>query len=293
MLVDIPPRLDGTVSRNGVGIHYQVFGEGAETILLLPTWTIIHSDFWRLQVPYFSRRYTVVAFDARGNGASDRPVDPQAYADAEGAEDAAAVLDAVGVRRAAIISVSAGANWAALLAANHSDRVAGAVFIGSSLPVAPNSPARTAAIATFDESRTSHEGWGKWNRHYWHQDWWGFLEFFMHRCFTEPDSESYVRHFVEMGLQTTPEIVAATIDAPSLDMDEARRVASAIACPVLVIHGDSDAIAPLENGIELARLTRAGLHVLPGAGHEPELRQADHTNQLIELFLERTWPTRV
>jgi pimeloyl-ACP methyl ester carboxylesterase len=91
-----------------------------------------------------------------------------------------------------------------------------------------------------------------------------------------------------MGLETTPEIVLATVDAPGLDATAARDIASAIACPVLVIHGDADAIAPLAKGAELARLTHGDLHVLPGAGHEPELREADQTNQLIDDFLAAT-----
>ena len=108
------------------------------------------------------------------------------------------------------------------------------------------------------------------------------------QCFTEPDSETCIRHFVEIGLKTTHGIVTATIAALGLDAVAARNVASAIGCPVLVIHGDADAIAPLEKGVELARLTHGDLHVLPGAGHEPELREAEQTNQLIDDFLNST-----
>jgi pimeloyl-ACP methyl ester carboxylesterase len=288
MLVDIPARVEGSVMRDGLRIAYQVFGDGPQAILLLPTWSIVHSDHWRLQVPHLARRYTVVAFDGRGNGTSDRPSDPALYAEAAFADDAVAVLDAAGVERAAILSVSQGSSWGAILAATRPARVAAAVFIGPSLPLAPNSPERVAAAATFDEPRDRYEGWGKWNRHYWAQDWRGFLEFFMAQCFTEPDSESHIRHFVNMGLETTPEIVTATIDAPGLDAAAARTISSAIACPVLVIHGDADAIAPLAKGAELARLTHGDLHVLPGAGHEPELREADQTNKLIDDFLAAT-----
>lgn len=290
MLVDIPARLEGSVVRDGLRIGYQVFGDGPRAVLLLPTWSIVHTDFWRLQVPHLAPRYTVVSFDGRGNGASDRPGDPALYAEEAFAEDAVAVLDAVGIDRAAIMSVSQGSAWGSILAATRPDRVTSAVFVGPSLPLVPNSPERLAAAATFNDRLDRHDGWAKWNRHYWAQDWRGFLEFFFARCFTEPDSADYIRHFVDMGLETTPEVVLATVDAPGLDAAAAREVVSAIRRPVLVIHGDADAIAPLAKGAELARLARGDLIVLPGAGHEPQLREADVTNEHIDEFLAETHP---
>ena len=47
---------DGTghVEHGGVRIGYEVFGDGGPTLLLLPTWTIVHSRFWKMQVPYLA-----------------------------------------------------------------------------------------------------------------------------------------------------------------------------------------------------------------------------------------------
>ena len=42
-------------------------------MLLLPTWSIVHSRFWKAQIPYLARHCRVVTFDGRGNGRSDRP----------------------------------------------------------------------------------------------------------------------------------------------------------------------------------------------------------------------------
>ncbi len=47
--------------------------QGEQTLLLLPPWAIVHSRFWKLQVPYLARHFRVITFDPRGNGASDRP----------------------------------------------------------------------------------------------------------------------------------------------------------------------------------------------------------------------------
>jgi pimeloyl-ACP methyl ester carboxylesterase len=290
MLVGIHPQREGTIERDGVRIAFQVFGGGPRSLLLLPTWPIVHSDFWRAQVPHLMSRYRLVTFDGRGNGASDRPDEVASYTGGVMVADALGVLDAVHVDRAAVLSVSLGAPWAALLAANQPDRVAASAFIAPYLPLGPQTEERAAAEASFDTPLPRYTGWQKWNRHYWHEDWPGFLEFFFSQCFTEPDSRSYIDHFIGMGLQTTPAVIALTEDTVDLDEAIAHDLARAIRCPSLVIHGDEDAIAPVSWGIELASIVGAELHVMPGAGHEPELREANETNRLLDDFLARVWP---
>ena len=41
----LEPVKTGRVELRGVGIAYETFGEGEETIVLLPPWSIIHSRF--------------------------------------------------------------------------------------------------------------------------------------------------------------------------------------------------------------------------------------------------------
>lgn len=163
-------------------------------------------------------------------------------------------------------------------------------FIAPYLPLGPQTSERVAAQATFDTPLAAYPGWKKWNRHYWREDWVGFLDFFFSQCFTEPDSRPFIDHFISMGLQTTPDVVAIGEESDDLDEEVASRVAKAVRCPSLVIHGDEDAIAPVAWGTRLAKLTGAELHVLPGAGHEPQIREADETNRLLDDFLGRSWP---
>ncbi|HEV2461087.1 MAG TPA: alpha/beta hydrolase, partial [Ktedonobacterales bacterium] len=131
------PDTEGYVERDGARIFYEVFGTGEPTILLLPTWSIIHSRFWKAQVPYLARHCRVITFDGRGNGRSSRPTDPAAYSNEEIVGDALAVTDATGTQQAVLVSLSMGAQWALTLAAEHPERVAGSVFIGPSLPLPP------------------------------------------------------------------------------------------------------------------------------------------------------------
>src|SRR5882762_5394613 len=116
------PDSEGYVERDGVRVHYEVFGSGEPTVLLLPTWSIIHSRAWKMQVPYLARHCRVLTFDGRGNGRSDRPEEPEAYAETEFAADALGVLDANETERAFVVGFSMGAQRALLLAAEHPER---------------------------------------------------------------------------------------------------------------------------------------------------------------------------
>src|SRR5215207_8529505 len=74
------PDSEGFVERDGVRVHYEVYGRGETTVFFLPTWSIIHSRHWKMQIPYFARHFRVLTFDGRGNGKSDRPEVVAAYA---------------------------------------------------------------------------------------------------------------------------------------------------------------------------------------------------------------------
>src|SRR5829696_7428155 len=117
----LQPDVSGYVEREGVKVHYEVYGSGEPTVLLLPTWSIIHSRHWKMQIPYLARHCRVLTFDGRGNGRSDRP--ESGYDEREFAADALAVMDATGTARAVLVSLSLGAQRALLLAAEQPERV--------------------------------------------------------------------------------------------------------------------------------------------------------------------------
>lgn len=49
------PDEEGYVERDGVRGFWERYGDGEQTILFLPTWSIVHSRIWKAQLPYFSR----------------------------------------------------------------------------------------------------------------------------------------------------------------------------------------------------------------------------------------------
>ena len=223
----------------------------------------------------------MLTFDPRGNGRSDRPSDPSAYAEAEYAADALAVLDATATEQAAIVGHSRGAERGLLLAADHPGRVTAAVFIGPALPLSDG-----AAPSTFERESVSDEGWARFNAHSWRRDYPGFLEFFFANVFNEPHSTKQTEDFLGWALGLDPEtLIASQLGARIPDRAALLELCGRVRCPILVIHGEADAIIPVETGKAFAAATGAQLEVLPGSGHGPAGRIPVKVNHLIEDFI--------
>ena len=284
------PDASGYVERDGVRTYYEVYGSGPRTVLMLPTWSLVHSRHWKMQIPYLARHCRVVAFDGRGNGKSDRPQSAVSYDEREFAADALAVLDATETESAVIVGFSLGAQRGLLLAAEHPERVDGAVFIGPSFPGGGDVLPERIVFANFDEEYETAEGWAKYNKHHWLRDYRDFVEFFMAQMFNEPHSTKPIEDAVGWGLETDGETLVATHEGRGLEPDEARELCSRVRCPVLVIHGTRDAIASYTRGAALAEQTGGDLVLLEGSGHAPHIRDPVKVNLLLRDFLAPARP---
>ena len=142
MRAKLPDR-DGFVERDGVKIHYEVYGQGPQTMVFLPPWSIVHSRVYKAQLPYFSERFRCIAFDARGNGKSDSPADVAAYSLDHNVADALAVMDATEAGSAILVGLSYGGMIACVLAAHHPERVKAAILAGTAASIGPNRPHMT------------------------------------------------------------------------------------------------------------------------------------------------------
>jgi pimeloyl-ACP methyl ester carboxylesterase len=264
------PDETGVVERDGVRIAWERFGSGERTVLLMPTWEIVDSRFWKGQVPDLARTHTVVTFDPRGNGRSDRPPGVAAYDRAAITLDAVAVLDATGRERATVVSWC-GSGEELLLAAHHPERVDGLVLIAPECELTPG-----AAGDVYDLI----------------PDWPAFLAAFHGRIFTEPHSTKQLEDAIGWGLQTDAETILRGLDAVWLDdAATARDLLARIRCPVFVVQGSQDAIVGPARGVAVAALIPgAALAEFEGSGHAPHLRDPVRFNLMLREFLERGAP---
>jgi pimeloyl-ACP methyl ester carboxylesterase len=282
------PDESGYVEREGVRLHYEVYGSGSPTIVLLPTWSIIHSRQWKMQIPYLARHYRVLTFDGRGSGRSDKPTGAEAYADKEFVADAVAVLDATTTDQAVLVGFSHSGATAIQLAAAHPERALGALVIGPALPLGQPLPERVRY--SFDDVLDTDEGWAKYNRHYWQRDYAGFVEFFMTEMFPEPHSTKQIEDAVGWGLENDADTLTLTVGNPR-DPAEAQEICRRVRCPVLVIHGVEDRQVSYTRGVAIAEATGGALVLLEGSGHAPHLRDPVKVNLLLRDFIEPPKPS--
>jgi pimeloyl-ACP methyl ester carboxylesterase len=159
------------------------------------------------------------------------------------------------------------------------------VTIAPAVPLAPLDRARD--IHAFDRPVEATDGWAKYNRFYWERDFPGFLEFFFGRMFTEAHSTKQIEDCVGWGL----EIDAVTLADAHHGLDACRLETTRAMCarvhrPVLVVHGDEDAIRPHAAGAALAELTRGALVTVKGGGHALHCREPVQVNLLIKRFVD-------
>jgi pimeloyl-ACP methyl ester carboxylesterase/predicted glycosyltransferase len=285
------PDRTGVAVREGVRVVWDLYDrDDAPTVLLLPTWSVIHSRFWKSQVPFLARRFRVVTFDGRGCGRSDRPSAPEAYTADEYAADAVAVLDATGTDRAVAVGMSNGGMFGVALATAAPDRVSGLVAITPALStLAPRHPERRVS---FTEPLEGTDGWSKVNLHYWRRgpaEYRDFLEFFFGRVFSEPHSTKQIEDCVGWGLEIDVETLTAASLGPDSSPVDAERCAR-VRCPVLVIHGDDDRVVPHAVGARLAELTGGRLVTIEAGGHGPMSRDPVVVDRLIEEFVREVSP---
>jgi pimeloyl-ACP methyl ester carboxylesterase/predicted glycosyltransferase len=299
------PDREGYVEHDGVKLHYEVHGDEHDpTVLLLPTWTIIHKRFWKAQLAYLARHLRIVTYDGPGNGGSDRPTGPEAYHHDRQVAVALAVLEVTGTGHAVVVALSQAANWALDLAANHAEHVLGTAFIAPSLDIADGHEARAAAAGLggaqphdFPASQVPHVGrdpiehWAKYNGAYWQEHHEDFLWFFFGQCFSEPYSTKPIEDCVSWGLDTTPGVLVAEAAGeaqPGRSTLEAW--CARVSTPTMVIHGDRDWISPLQRGERLAELTGGDLLVFEGSGHAPMARDPVRVNLALRGFVDRIQP---
>jgi pimeloyl-ACP methyl ester carboxylesterase/predicted glycosyltransferase len=287
------PDVEGAVQRDGLKIGYEVFGRGEPALLLAGPWPVAHARMWKCQVPQLARRHQVITVDPRGNGRSDRPADPAAYADTALAGDLLAVLDELAVPRAVLVGHCVAAWYVALVARDHPDRVHGLVMINpTAAHLTPPLPQRTGI--SFDEDRGpgGDVGWWRDNRHSMRRDYLGYLDFYFGEVVSEAHSSKQREDGVGWGLETSPEVLIATAGAPSAARDRAgtEAVLRAVERPTLVIVGDDDQCIPPARGRRIAELIGAEELVLAGAGHLPHTREPVAVNRAIERFAARFAP---
>ncbi|MGH7278890.1 MAG: alpha/beta fold hydrolase, partial [Candidatus Rokuibacteriota bacterium] len=280
----LEPVRTGFVQSESVPIYWEEHGHGDRTLLFLPPWQITHSRIFKMQIPYLARYFRVLTYDPPGNGRSGRPA--TGYDFDRCAADALAVLEATSTPAASLVCKSRSTWYGVILAAEHPERVERLVLVAPALDEAPRGGAH------FHTPNASYEGWQRYNAHYWREHYAEFLKFFYEQLLPEPHSTKAIEDGVAWGLETTPEVLIATVDEWGCRTPLAELLAR-VRVPTLVIHGTDDRIRPFALAERVhAAITGSRLVAFEGVGHGPGIRHPVRTNLILRDFLGAEAPPR-
>ncbi|MBK8157724.1 MAG: alpha/beta fold hydrolase [Rhodospirillaceae bacterium] len=252
---DIPPqKIQFCTTADGVRIAYARVGSGP--VLMKSAHWLTHLDYdwespiWHDWLGALARDYTLIRYDQRCNGLSDREVENVTLDTMVG--DLVAVMDANGVDRAPLFGHSQGCAVAATFAARYPERVSRMVFLGGyargwAKRGDPELVARRRAISVL----ISH-GWGQDNP--------AFRQLFT--SFMMPGaSPEHMQWYNELQRRTASPEGARRLHDAFGEIDVTADLAR-VKAPTLVMHARGDASVPFEEGRILAT-------AIPGARFVP------------------------
>jgi len=251
-------------SPDGTRIAYDVIGRGPALMLLHGGGQTRRAWHDAGYVDRLRSRFTVIAVDLRGNGASDKPTDSDAYRIDRLCEDLLAVADAAGARRFTIWGFSYGANVGRYLAAR-SDRVDGMVVIGIPFGAPAAGSFRQVIIGLREKWLPILEAARAGN-----------LDV---NALSDADRTTWQRGTVPVGLAW----MSAMLEWPAIEPEDLR-------CRSLWLVGSSNPAAMDSVRTYESRLpqTRVSLALVEGLTHEQELLEIDQVLPRLEDFMQRS-----
>ncbi len=240
-----------------------------EPVLLITGWTISSAVFdpvARLYLPHVR----IVAYDHRGSGRSAPWLAPVSMAVL--AADAARVLDDRAIERAHVIGLSLGAAVALELAIRMPHRLKSLILVGGAAGgptmARPALGAAAGTVGTVLSDSVSH-------RHAWPA-----AALFSDR-FREEHPETVAEYMPYFARHRAPPWMTGW-QALAAACFGRRGSLARVSAPTLVLHGESDAMAPVANARALAAgIPGAVLHVMPDSGHAVPLEHPEASARLL------------
>lgn len=260
-----------SIFTNGIHTHYELYGSGPA--LVFASGLGGTGAYWAPQIERFARHFTVVTYDQRGAGTSDKPDEP--YSISMLADDLLALIKALELDRPVLIGHSTGGAIGQVLAAREPDLLAGMIQYAS---------------------------WSKSDAHF---NWC----FRMRRTLLESTSlDEYVHgsalflyppeHIRTHAAALSPALLASVARFPAREIvlrridaimaHDASANLSRIRTPTLVVCANDDILTPPYQSRLLAEaIPGAELIVVPQGGHSFSETQTDTFNQIALDFLTR------
>lgn len=257
------------ITVNNIQLYYETYGQG-EALLLIAgigygTW------LWAKQIPELSKYFSVIAFDNRGVGRSDKP--DIEYTVSLLASDAYELLRALKVERAHILGISLGGFIAQQLALDHPE-IANKLILCSTSHGGPNMILPKGEILQFMAFGAGKETFQRGIE----------LAFSPEYLAKHPEEIAKITERMRRNRQPRYAYLRQFMAPINFNSEP---VLHKLTMPVLVMAGEADCVVPVENSRILAnKLPNAKLVTFPNAGHLFFVEQSEEANKIIRDFLK-------
>ncbi|MEZ4511166.1 MAG: alpha/beta fold hydrolase [Chloroflexota bacterium] len=262
---------------NGANIHYEISGEGSETIVFA------HGLLWSgkmfaAQVAALHDRYRCITFDFRGQGQSE--VTAVGYDQDSLAEDAWGVIKSLDAAPCHFVGLSMGGFVGMRLAIRYPELLKSLILLETSADPEPK------------------ENLGRYRMLNFIARWFGirpvagrimpimFGQTFLHDPARAAERELWKQRLIENDRIGITRAVVGTIEREGVYEQISR-----ITTPTLILVGDEDvATVPEKSRRIQAQISGSKLVMIPKAGHSSSIEEATAVNQAILTFLNQLKP---
>ncbi|MBS1916989.1 MAG: alpha/beta hydrolase [Bacteroidetes bacterium] len=234
----------------GINMYCEIYGEGKPLLLIHGNGGSISA--FKNNIPYFSKKYKVIALDSRSQGKTIDTNDSLSFEMM--ADDEAALLDALHIDSAYVIGWSDGGINALLLAIRHPEKVIKLVSTGANLW-----PDTTALVMTTEEWKQGQ-----------------LMIDTMHADKLTGKKKNDWKMFLLDWFQ------------PNISLQQLH----AIKCPSLIIGGDHDVIHTEHTVLISQNIPNAYLWILPNSGHGTLIEHKDEFNKKVDEFFSTPFVKR-
>ncbi|MBD3783074.1 MAG: alpha/beta hydrolase [Micrococcales bacterium] len=270
-----------TLTHGSVDIHYEDHGGDGRPVVLIHGWPLSGAS-WAGQVPALTDAgYRVVTYDRRGFGASSKPGEASGYDYDTLTGDLDALLRELDLTDVTLVGFSMGGGEVARYVGTHGeDRLHSIAFVAAIPPCLKKDDEHPGG-ALDDATVEGMQGQLR-------ADPSGFLDGFLTTFFTAGEELKVTeeQRRAALALAAQADVHAAAECIRSWVEDFTGDLAK-VTLPTLVVHGDSDAIVPLEVSGQRTAATVDGarLHVVSGGPHGLGDSHPDELNRVLLDFL--------
>ncbi len=248
---------------NDIELCYELYGSG-EPIIFSHGW-LDNCSVWKPQAEILAKDHTVILYDLRGHGRSDKPKGD--YSVQTMAHDLNALIQSLNLDKATLVGFSMGGAISLVCTLQNPEKVSRLVLIGSAARM-PKTSYILLIPMIFFRYQSLIKG------------------FYPKARFNKP-SQELIDAFVSSASQVSKKVAYDSLNELIKHYDIRNRVAE-IKVPTLIVRGEKD--PGMSKAVQYLNEHIAGseLQIILGGGHEVMVEKPEEFNRILEEFLTKT-----